>query len=294
MTILYAGDQGYRQEASRKKGLLVTMDQTPVRVISVTSGKGGVGKTHITVNLGIALSKMGKRVLLIDADLGLANINIVLGFQPTATLRDVIAGEADLKDIIVSHDSGIDIIPAASGIQEMAELGETERIALVSAIDQLEADYDYVLIDTAAGIGSNVMYFNTAAQDIFVVIDHEPTSLTDAYALIKVLATEYGMDEFNVVVNRTPTGITAKNVYAQLCATTDKFLHVRLKYFGSISYDSSVSEAIVSQQPFMVLYPGSRASHDLTALAKKIEHSPGKSKAKGGMQFFLKSLVEHG
>ena len=277
---------------TRRRVLPMTEKKAPARVISITSGKGGVGKTHTTVNLGLGLVKEGKRVLLLDADLGLANINIMLGFEPKATLHQVMKGESEIRDIIVSHDLGFDVIPASSGITSLTHLSEEERFSLVNAFDEFANDYDYVLIDTAAGIGSNVIYFNVAAETVLVVIDQEPTSITDAYALIKVLATEWGTKEFDVVVNRVPVGADGRAAFAKLATAAGKFLPVSLKYLGSIAEDESMIEAVMKQRPVMNLFPSTKASRDLTRLAKKIANSEGSRTPKGGLQFFFRSLLE--
>ncbi|MCC6954704.1 MAG: AAA family ATPase, partial [Deltaproteobacteria bacterium] len=172
----------------------------------MTSGKGGVGKTNVAVNLGIALTKLGKQVLLLDADLGLANVNVILGFEPRANIGDVLSGKSSMDDIIVHHESGLDIIPSTSGIVEMTHLGTEEQLALVSAVDDLAQEYDFLIVDTAAGIGDNVLYFNMAAEEIIVVVDGQPTSMTDAYAVVKVLSQRCGVKEFNVLTNRMPVG----------------------------------------------------------------------------------------
>jgi len=263
----------------------------PARVYAITSGKGGVGKTSTTVNLGMALAQAGKRVLLLDADLGLANINILLGFKANATIREVINGKAALKDVIVKTSAGFDIIPAASGVPELTNLNEQERIALIAAVDELGENYDYLLVDTAAGIGDNVMYFCVAAEEVLVVINHEPTSITDAYAVIKVLATHYGRKEFNILVNSCPRAVDPRNTYRQLADATDHFLQVRLNYLGSIAEDESVAEAVVSQKPYLQLFPSAAASRDIGKLAQRILSNEGERQPKGGLQFFFDQLV---
>lgn len=270
------------------------MSSGPARVITVTSGKGGVGKTHTSVNLGLALVRKGKRVLLLDADLGLANINIMLGFEPGATLRDILSGRSSIQDVIVRHDLGFDVLPAASGFPELTSLDNDDRMALLSQMEGLGENYDYVLVDTAAGIGPNVLYFSQAAEDILVVIDPEPTTLTDAYALIKVLSSQYGVKDFLVVANRTPRGSDGRSTFAQLAAPTSKFLNVKLRFLGPIAEDSAVSEAVRSQKPFLELFPSSKPSLDIEKLAERIIQGEGERKPQGGMQFFFKSLVEAG
>lgn len=262
------------------------------RVICISSGKGGVGKTHTTVNLGLALARLGKKVLLLDADLGLANINIMLGFQPTANLHDVLTGKAELEEVIVSHPSGFDVIPATSGVTEVTNLSEEERLSLLSSFDSIAHDYDYMIVDTAAGIGSNVLYFNVAAEQRLIIIDQEPTSITDAYALIKVLSTDWGVKEFNVVVNKTPQGTDGRATFAKLAAASGKFLPVRLSFLGAIAVDESVSDSIVQQTPTLDLYPSTKVSRDITRLAKQLADGEGIRSPKGGMQFFFRSLLE--
>lgn len=264
----------------------------PARVISITSGKGGMGKTSTTVNLGLALVNSGRRVLLLDGDLGLANINILLGFKPGKTLHQVIRGEARIDDVIVSDPSGLDIIPAASGIPELTYLSEEERTVLIEEFEDLAGRYDYVLVDTAAGIGDNVLYFNGAAEQIVVVVGPEPTSITDAYALIKVLYQKTGRRKFGVVVNRTPVGSDGRSTFNQLAKATDKFLNVQLNMIGALTDDSSVSEAVISQRPFLQLFPSSKVSLDMTRLAEKIDADQSARGLNGGLQFFFRSILE--
>ncbi len=279
--------QNYKWTKRRK---LMNTSQRSTQVISVTSGKGGVGKTTSTINLGLALVQSGHRVLLLDADLGLANINIMLGFKPQKTIDDIIKGTATLEDIIVSHHSGIDIIPATSGVYEVTNLEDDAKRALLEAFEGLYGAYDYLLIDTSAGIGSNVLYFNIASEKVLVVLDPEPTSITDAYALIKVLSQE-GVTNFEVLVNRAPLGSDGREVFKKLLTATDRFLNVQVNFLGSIQDDSSVVESIMRQSPLLNLYPSTRASRDYVRVAKKIESLPRTAKVRGGLQFFFESLV---
>lgn len=269
------------------------MTDSPAKVISITSGKGGVGKTNVAVNLGIALTKLGKRVLLLDADLGLANVNVLLGFEPRANIHSVLTGDATLEDIIVHHESGLDIIPASSGIVEMTHLGADEQLALVGAVDDLAREYDYLIVDTAAGIGDNVLYFNTAAEEIVLVVDPQPTSMTDAYAVVKVLSQRCGVKNFSVLTNRVPVGSDGRNTYAQLALPVSKFLQANLKFLGSIQEDSAVTEAVLKQRPYTELYPSSRASLDIGKIAKKLAEDTSPRVVRGNLQFFFKALVEH-
>lgn len=262
------------------------------RVLSVTSGKGGVGKTTTSINLGLALAQNGFRVLILDADLGLANVNVMLGFQANKTIDDVLLGRARIQDVIVKHNSGLDIIPAGSGIYDVTHLEDEEKQALLAAIQDLNSLYDYLIVDTSAGIGSNVMYFNNAAERVLVVIDAEPTSITDAYALIKVLSQKSSINEFDIVVNRASLGSDGREVFKKLLMATNRFLDVKLNFVGVIQDDDSVSEAIIKQIPLLNLYPSTRASRDYHRLAKKIEMTSVGSKNRGGLQFFFESLIQ--
>ncbi len=263
------------------------------KVISITSGKGGVGKTNFTVNLGYELVKKGKKVLLLDADLGLANINVILGFKPKATIKDLLSSKAKIKDVIVKHELGFDILPATSGISEIVELNSEDRFTLLAKINSLSSNYDYVLVDTAAGIGESVMYFNTASEEIIVIMAPEPTSITDAYALIKVLSLEHNTKNFSILVNRTTNSFEPKETYRKLSEASDRFLNVKLKYLGNISEDDSVSEAIRTQKPLTKTFPSSKASRDINKIAENIIKNENKRSTNGGLQFFFKELLKN-
>ena len=174
----------------------------PVQVIAVSGGKGGVGKSNVSVNLGIALAQMGRRVVLLDADLGLANIDVLLGITANRNIQDVIAGECDLRDVLVNGPGGIKIVPASSGTQRMTQLSNLEHAGLINAFSELGDQIDVLIVDTAAGISDMVLSFSRAAQDVLVVVCDEPTSITDAYALIKVLSREHGVYKFKIVATR--------------------------------------------------------------------------------------------
>ena len=182
-----------------------SIQSSPIRVISVTSGKGGVGKTSISANLAVAFQKLNKKVLILDADLGLANMDIMLGINPRYTISDVLSGEKSLEDVIVETPAGFKLLPGASGMQELTELDENQKRFLLSELDAIHEDFDIILIDTSAGISSNVMYFNFAAMERLVVLTNEPTSLTDAYALIKVLTNTYNQKRFKVLIYSCPS-----------------------------------------------------------------------------------------
>ncbi len=259
-----------------------------IRVISVTSGKGGVGKTNVVVNLALGLARLGKKVLMIDADLGLANIDVLLGLTPSATLNDVFRGEKRLADILVDGPGGIKLVPAGSGVQQYTSLGQTERLTLLDELDLLEEEFDIFLIDTEAGISENVTYFTVAAQEIVLVVSPEPTSITDVYALIKLLATRYGERRFKVLVNMARDSEDALEVYAKLCTTTNRFLDISLDYLGYVTRDERLLEAVKRQRAVYELYPEAASSKCFATLARRIAENTTEQRAKGNIQFFFR------
>ncbi|HEX7036012.1 MAG TPA: MinD/ParA family protein [Pseudomonadales bacterium] len=268
--------------------------RNPIQVVAVTGGKGGVGKTNVSVNLGVALCKIGRRVTLLDADLGLANVDVLLGLKPTHTLKDVLDGECGLADVIVEGPQGLEIVPAASGMQEMAQLGTREHAGLISAFSAIAHRLDVLVIDTAAGIGHGVMSFLCAAQEVIVVVCDEPTSITDAYALIKVLNQSYGIDRVRVVVNMIRADEDARSAYAKLKNVTDRFLDVQLLHAGSIAYDDHLRRAVQKQRAVVDAYPTCRVSQDFMRLASEVDGWPIPAMARGHLEFFVEQLVASG
>ena len=240
------------------------------QVITITSGKGGVGKTNIVANIGFALGRLGKRVLIFDADLGLGNLDVLLGITPEYNLSHVIQGEKTLRDIVVPGPGGLQILPAASGVQELTELTKEERYLVFSQLEEFIKDFDVMLIDTAAGISSNVLYFNINADDIFVVATPEPTSITDAYALMKVLSVKYGSNQFKLVVNAAASEKEAGDVYRQISLVTDRFLNVDIEYFGGIVLDENLKKGVRKQKVVSEMAPMSKSSRNFSLLARKI------------------------
>jgi flagellar biosynthesis protein FlhG len=259
-----------------------------VRVISVTSGKGGVGKSNVVANLAIAMSQQGKRVLLIDADLGVGNIDVLLGLSPHYTLNHVLSGEKRLKEIIVNGPAGIKLVPAGSGVQEYTSLGYLERMRILEELDQLEEEFDIVIIDTEGGISENVTYFNTAAQEIVVVVSPEPTSITDVYALIKLLATRYEERRFKVLVNMVRESREALDVFARLSHVTSRFLDISLDYLGCVLWDDRLVESVKRQRAVIDLFPESRSARCFTGLARMMDESSGATRVKGNIQFLFR------
>jgi flagellar biosynthesis protein FlhG len=263
-----------------------------VRVIAITSGKGGVGKTNITANLAYFLSTMKKRVLILDADMGLANIDLILGLTPQYNLYHVLKGDKSLSETIIQGPGGIMILPASSGILEMAELSKGQKLTLLDELNDLKEELDFLLIDTAAGIAGNVMYFNSAAKEIIVVASPEPTSLTDAYALIKVLYQHHAKKRFRLLVNMVKTPAEAKAVYERLSHATDHFLNLTIEYLGYVVNDEKLTQAVRQQKALAQLYPHSPSSKCLLKVAEKLCMEQPESEWTGSIEFFWESLAD--
>lgn len=263
-----------------------------IRVISVTSGKGGVGKSNVVSNLAIALSAQGKKVLLIDADLGLGNLDVLLGLSPTYNLNHVMSGEKTVMEILIDGPAGIKIIPAGTGVQELTSLGQHEKLKLLDELDMLEEQFDIMIIDTEAGISENVTYFTVAAQEIFVVVTPEPTSITDAYALIKLLATRYSEHHFKVLVNMAKDSEDALEVFRKLANVAGRFLDISLDYLGCVVKDEKVVEAVKRQKAVMELFPDSEASACFATLARRVIDNKRQSGVKGNIQFFFRRMMD--
>lgn len=272
-------------------GLRQMHSQGPVRAIAITGGKGGVGKTNIAINLGIAMAHAGKRVLLLDADLGLANVDVLLGLHPKRNLSHVVRGECGLEDIIVSAPGGMRIVPGASGLQSMADLSSAERAGLVNAFSELNSGIDVLLIDTAAGISDSVLSFSRAAQEVIIVVCDEPASMTDAYAMIKTLSCDYGIHRFRVIANMVPGIREGQELYKKLATVTNRFLNVALDFMGAVPYDEYLRKAIQKQQPLVEAYPRSKAAMAFKNLAQKADKWPVPTEARGHLEFFWERLI---
>jgi len=273
-------------------GLRRMVNPTPVRVIAVTGGKGGVGKTNISVNLGVAMAELGRRVMLLDADLGLANIDVILGLHASRNLSHVMSGECSLEEIMVTGPRGMKVIPGASGMQHMAELSPAEHAGLIHAFSEVANDVDVLLIDTAAGISDLVVSFSRAAQEQIVVVCDEPASITDAYAIIKLLNREYGVSRFRILANMVKTVQEGRDLYNKMCRVTDQYLDVMLSYMGSIPYDEQLRKAVKSQKPVVEAYPRSRVAQAFKNLAKKADNWPVPTGVSGDLQFFVERLIQ--
>ena len=273
-------------KANRNRG-------SKARVIAITSGKGGVGKTSIVANLGYAFTQMGKKVLILDADLGLGNLDVLLGLAPKYNLSHVIMGERTIEEILVEGPGQMKILPASSGIQELTHLTRDQKIQILSQLDGLIDSVDILFIDTAAGISSNVMDFNATAQEIVVVVSPEPTSITDAYALMKVLSLKYSEKVCKLLVNMASRPEEGREVFRQLHLVTDRFLDISNEYLGCILYDERVTSGVKSQKIVSELYPDTPASRCFKDLARKVANMPPINLPQGGSNLFWRHLVQN-
>ncbi|KEA64287.1 Flagellar synthesis regulator FleN [Marinobacterium lacunae] len=264
----------------------------PVKVIAVTGGKGGVGKTNVSVNLSVALGEMGRRTVLMDADLGLANVDVMLGLRPKRNIADVLNGECTLKEVMVSAGENFWIVPASSGTQEMTALSAHQHAELIHAFTDIADELDVLVVDTAAGISEAVVSFIRAAQEVLVVVCDEPTSITDAYALIKLLNRDYGMTRFRVLANMVRTDTEGRNMFSKLLTVTDRFLDVTLQYLGSIPYDESVRKAVQRQTPVLKAFSTSKSAIAYRQLANKVDEWPVSRTSRGHLEFFVERLVQ--
>ena len=255
------------------EGVLALGKERNTRFIAVTSGKGGVGKTTIVANLSVSLSELGKKVMVLDADFGLANLDVLLGLTPRYHLGHVLYGDKDLGEIIVQGPEGIQIIPSSSGLQQMSELTLLQRNRLVDSFRRLDMDIDYFIIDTAAGISRNVVHFLISASEVFVVSAPEPTAIVDAYAIIKVILAEDSEKPIKVIVNSVKTAEDAHDVYCQMNTVVKQFLNREIEYLGYVERDSHVNRAVKSQVLVTHCFPNAPASHCFRNLARQIVRS---------------------
>ncbi len=262
-------------QATRLRQMVQNEPQmTSARVIAVTSGKGGVGKTSLSVNLAIEIAKTGKRVVVFDADFGLANVEVMLGIRPRYNLLDLIHDKRDIREIITNGPLGIGFISGGSGVAELAALDGNSIRLLISELAKLDKLYDVVIIDTGAGITDSVMEFVMVSPEVLLVVTPEPTSITDAYSLLKVLRKK---EKFNplyktihVVSNRVESVEEGREIYSKINTVSSKFLNTKLQFLGSVLQDKSASMAIIEQKPVVMAYPSSQAARCISELSGRL------------------------
>ena len=263
----------------------------PVKVIAVTGGKGGVGKTTVSANLAVSIAAQGRDVMLVDADLGLANVDVVLGLNTRFHLGHVVSGECALEDAIVTGPHGLQIVPAASGIKRMANLSDTEQAGIIRAFSDLYHRVDVMIVDTAAGLHDSVLTFSQAAQHVLVVVCDEPASITDAYALIKVLSREHGVRRFQILANQTRRSGEGPELFQKISRVCDRFLNVTLEFAGSVPFDDYLRRAVQRQSAVVEAYPASISSVALKNLAVKADKWSVPQGARGHLEFFVERMV---
>lgn len=262
-----------------------------VQVIAVTGGKGGTGKTSVAVNLATAFAQSGRKTMLLDGDLGLANVDVLLGLTPRYTLEQVLKGERELEDIILETSSGVRVVPGSSGVAKMAALSATEQAGIVQAFSTLPGPLDVLIVDTAAGISELVLQFCQAVQQVLVVLRDEPTSLTDTYALIKVLSRNHGLRQFRVLANMTRGAGQGESVFGRLQRVTDRYLEVVLDYVGDIPEDNALQRAVQAQRSVLEAFPSSAAAKAFKRLASAASRWPLPPGPSGRLEFFLERML---
>jgi len=263
----------------------------PIRVMAVSSGKGGVGKSNVVINLALAFDRRGMKVLIMDADLGLANIDVLLGLTPKYNLSHVLSGEKQLEEVLIDGPGNVKIMPSGSGVHELTRLTDEQKLFMLELLEGLETDIDILLIDTSAGISDTVLYFNLAAHEKIIIVTPEPTSLTDAYALIKVLYSRHGERHFRVLVNSSTNELSGKAIFAKISKVADHFLDgLSLDYLGTIPHDIYVTKSVLKQRALLELFPDTPAAKAFVQVADHIRKTPPFMN-QGTIQFFWKRLL---
>jgi len=257
------------------------------RVVSISSGKGGVGKTTFTLNLGLALTRLGQRVQLLDGNLGLGNIDVHLGLTANSSIKDFFNQRKRFREIVLEDPHGISIIPAGSGFPELTNLDASQRISLLNEIDSIAEKFNFMLIDVGPGISSNVLYFNMVAQESIIVVTPEPTSIANAIALIKTLLTKHVKNYFMVLVNLVANENEARELFKKLLVTIDRYLiNVSIDYLGFVPLDSKLAVALKNQTPVLEAYPDSPSSKSFVEIAKTLLGRPVQKKDAGLLHLF--------
>lgn len=272
-------------------GLNALAPHPAVKVIAVASGKGGVGKTSVAVNLSMAMAMAGRRTMLLDADLGLANVDVLLGLQPSRHLGHLLAGECAIADVVLEAPHGLRVVPATSGVRRMAELSTAEHAGLIRAFCSYSEPLDVMIVDAAAGLSESVTMFCAAAQEVVLVVCDEPASMTDAYALVKVLSREYGVRRFRLVANRVATVQQGRDLHDRLVRVTDRFLEVRIDFAAAVPEDEYLKRAIRRQTAVVDAYPGSRSALAFKNLQQVADKWDSATAIGGHLEFFTERRV---
>lgn len=261
------------------------------RTISVTSGKGGVGKTTLIANLAYSLALQGKKVLILDGDLGMANVDIHFNVKSEGNILEVLKGERTIQEVVTKVSPNISLIPGGSGLVELSRINSFERRALLDAVGELDYEYDYLLIDTAPGITDNVLYLNSAAQKAAVVITPDPSSLADSYALIKVLSQEYKENHFSIVCNMVRDEAEGLVLFNKFSEVVNRFLSIGLDYWGALALDPLVRRSCQNQRLILKHEPQSESAHQLLRVSNRLQASVENIEGKAGLQFFWEQVV---
>ncbi len=276
---------------SQSTNLRKFMSQKPIKVIAVCSGKGGVGKTNIATNVAVALGSLKRDVCLLDADVSLANVDVLLGLQPRFNLSHVVNGESDLASTILKGPNNVHVIPASSGNFCMTELSAAAQTGLIQAFGDLAFQPEVMVVDTAAGISPVVARFVQAAQHPVVAVCDEPASITDAYALLKVFSTHYGITHFNIVTNQSRSPQAGRKLFNKLAKVTNSYLDIVIKHLGDIPQDRYLIKAVQEQRAVVDAYPKSPAGEAFLELGASIDKLPAAREASGGIEFFFERLL---
>lgn len=267
------------------------MSGNVTQIIGIASGKGGVGKTTVSANLAVTLASFGKKVVLFDADLGLANAQLALGCRTKYNFSHVLSGEKTLNEIIVAGPLGVQLIPGGSGIQHMASLNETQAAGIIQSFSEIEQEIDYLIVDLAAGLSDVVMTFLCACQHRFIVFKDEPSSIADAYAIIKVMIQDYQLDNISLIPNCVESQEEGERLYQSINTVINNFLGENVRYLHSIREDEMVLRAIKASKPLLAFAPSSKSTIDYASLAKIVTVMPAKTDISGGLQFFVERFA---
>jgi flagellar biosynthesis protein FlhG len=267
------------------------MAKASTQIIGVASGKGGVGKTTVSINLAVKLASLGKKVMIFDADLGLANAQLALGIRAPFNFSHVMSGEKTLSEVIIDGPSGVKLVPGASGIQHMASLTGTQTAGIIQAFSEIEDELDYLIVDVAAGLSDAVMAFMSACQYRIVVLKNEPYSIADAYGTIKVMMQQHNLDRILLVPNGVESQKEGERLYTSINSVIQNFLGGQVKYLYSISADDMVVRSIKASQPLVTYAPTSAASRDFTQLAKQVMALDSEVPMSGKIQFFVERVA---